>query len=266
MPWEQIRCMIWCKTYPELSSHHVETVCTGACLEDGTPIRLYPVPLRYLEGPQKYRLYDIVELEVDRNNKDHRPESRRVNDRSIKVVGAVPSDRHGWAERREWLDRRAHDWHFDSIAQLESRQEQARQSMGFITPGAIEDVYLITKPEKDRRDHVEKWEGIAEQTDAFRAEYKRLDFVPFAVKLRWRCAERCAHCRDTPHDMQVLDWGLIELGRKRGPEAARARLAALADLSRHDFKLFIGNLKSRPRTFTIIGLWYPLRRAQLELL
>src|SRR5689334_7137004 len=40
--------LIWGKTYPELSRRYSETVCTAGLRQDGTPIRLYPVPLRYL--------------------------------------------------------------------------------------------------------------------------------------------------------------------------------------------------------------------------
>ena len=59
------RFLIWGKTYPELSSHHAETVCTGAVDVSGRPVRLYPVPLRYLQGDQQYKLYDIVEVLED---------------------------------------------------------------------------------------------------------------------------------------------------------------------------------------------------------
>ena len=57
MPFETIRVLIWGKTYPELSKKYVETVCTGGVREDGSPIRLYPVPLRYLEGSKAVVAY-----------------------------------------------------------------------------------------------------------------------------------------------------------------------------------------------------------------
>lgn len=36
------RVLIWTKTYPELSTRYIETVCTAGVLEDGSPVR--PVP------------------------------------------------------------------------------------------------------------------------------------------------------------------------------------------------------------------------------
>jgi hypothetical protein len=50
MAYKPTKVLIFGKTYPELSTKYVETVCTGGLLESGQPIRLYPVPLRYLEG------------------------------------------------------------------------------------------------------------------------------------------------------------------------------------------------------------------------
>ena len=39
MLYQNMRVLIWGKTYPELSNKYTETVCTGGVLEDGRPIR-----------------------------------------------------------------------------------------------------------------------------------------------------------------------------------------------------------------------------------
>ena len=44
------RILVTVKTYPELSKTYGETVCTAGLREDGTWVRLYPVPFRRLEG------------------------------------------------------------------------------------------------------------------------------------------------------------------------------------------------------------------------
>lgn len=93
------RLLIWGKTYPELSSRHAETVCTGAVDELGRPVRLYPVPLRYLQGEQQYKLYDIVEVLASRNPRDPRPESYKIVPDSLRVLAHVPPDSHEWAGR-----------------------------------------------------------------------------------------------------------------------------------------------------------------------
>jgi hypothetical protein len=59
----QTKILIW-ERPTELSSRHVETVCTGGCLEDGRPNRLYPVDLCYLERHKQYSLYDWIEVPI----------------------------------------------------------------------------------------------------------------------------------------------------------------------------------------------------------
>jgi hypothetical protein len=52
------------------------------------------------------------------------------------------------------------------------------------------------------------------------------------------------------HSAGGLDWGLMELGRKRGWEAARQEMEELADLRRYDLWLFMGNcLGQQPSHF-----------------
>lgn len=40
----------------------------------------------------------------------------------------------------------------------------------------------------------------------------------------------------------------------------------ISNLTTHDFRIFMGNFRLHPHVFGIIGLWYPRRRVQLDLL
>src|SRR5690349_10297784 len=56
--WERRRILIWGKTRPELSRNYRETVCTGGVFEDsGRLVRLYPIPLRYLDDEKYFKKY-----------------------------------------------------------------------------------------------------------------------------------------------------------------------------------------------------------------
>jgi hypothetical protein len=55
MPKERI--LITVKTYPTLSKKYAELVCTAGFREDGTWIRIYPLPFRFLDENQKYRTH-----------------------------------------------------------------------------------------------------------------------------------------------------------------------------------------------------------------
>lgn len=254
---QTLRALIWCKTYPELSSRYAETVCTGAVLEDGSPIRLYPVPFRYMGEEKRYSLYDWITVPASRSSKDPRPESYKVRSEELRLVEHVKSNpTDGWRARREFVLKDP-SWQFGSIEALKAAQSEYGRSMGIVTPGAIENVRLTRKTPKERAEFEAKWQEVSSQRDLFRSEYKELGFLPYDIRISWRCSESCSECRDRPHDMKVLDWGLLELGRRDGWERAKQRMATLADLDRYDFRLFMANFRNHLRTFGIIGMWYP---------
>lgn len=265
MAYQSTRVLIWGKTYPELSSKYVETVCTGGLLSDGTPIRLYPVPLRYLNTGQRYALYDWIEVPVEKSRSDPRPESHKVVSDRIECVGHLGTERGSWRSRQELVFRKP-SWHFASVGQLKAAERGTKRSLGLVTPGKIQDIRLVSKPERDRRDYEAKMAEVQGQKDIFRPEYKELEYLPIDVKLSWRCLDDCAECSRRPHEMKVLDWGLLELGRRDGWEKARSKMEEISNLTTHDFRIFMGNFRLHPHVFGIIGLWYPKRRVQLDLL
>jgi hypothetical protein len=63
------RVYILVKTYPTISRKYAELVCTAGILEDGSWIRLYPIPFRLLEDDQKFPKYTWIEVDVERNTK-----------------------------------------------------------------------------------------------------------------------------------------------------------------------------------------------------
>jgi len=52
MPREKI--LVTVKTYPTLSRKYGETVCTAGVREDGSWVRIYPVPFRRLNESEQY--------------------------------------------------------------------------------------------------------------------------------------------------------------------------------------------------------------------
>lgn len=96
---ERKKIYIVVKTYPTISKEYSELVCTAGILEDGSWIRLYPVPFRRLDDYQKYPKYTWIEVEVERNTKDFRPESYRPTLTTISVVEG-PQKKIDWDERR----------------------------------------------------------------------------------------------------------------------------------------------------------------------
>lgn len=263
MPEEFIRVLIWGKTYPELSAKHVETVCTGGVREDGSPIRLYPVPLRYLKTGEPYSLYDWVEVPVVKSRHDPRPESYKVDPERMRIVGHIGTDGARWTSRRAAIFKDSR-WQFGSLNDLIETQRRTKRSMGIIKPGVIEAVILAKKSPGARREYDEKLQQVQGQQHLFLPEYKELAFLPYLIRLSWRCADPACACAAKPHTNAVLDWGLLELARRDGWEKAVAKLREITDLSRKDFRLIMGNFRHRPWQFGIIGLWYPKMQRRIE--
>ncbi len=72
---EKHRILVTVKTYPTLSRKYGETVCTAGVREDGTWLRIYPVPFRRLDEEEQYRKFDWIECRLKPRASDPRPES-----------------------------------------------------------------------------------------------------------------------------------------------------------------------------------------------
>ena len=70
------KVLITVKTYP-ISAKYDELVCKADFLEDGTRVRIYPVPFRRFAYTEQYKKYDWIELDLVKNTSDFRPESYR---------------------------------------------------------------------------------------------------------------------------------------------------------------------------------------------
>jgi hypothetical protein len=250
MPVERI--LIWGKTYPELSKKHGEVVCTAGCREDGTPIRLYPVPLRYLPAFGKYSLYNWIEVNVERNYTDARPESHKVVGMP-RVVGELKSE-NNWAERREFLFKNP-AWHYGCINDLKTAQRAAKTSLGVVKVGRVERIWVVERPADELREHRTLMRALKSRLKLFdEPQMRDLDPQEFKVHMQWRCAHP-----DCPggHTAGIMDWGLAQLGRKQGRDAVVKRMQELADLAKHDLHLLMGNFAKHQGNFGIIGMWYP---------
>ena len=94
------RILVTVKTYPTLSTKYGETVCTAGIREDGSWVRIYPVPFRRIVEKEQYRKFDWIEGQFKRSSKDYRPESLNpINVNELLTTGHIgTSDK--WSERR----------------------------------------------------------------------------------------------------------------------------------------------------------------------
>ena len=55
------KVLVTVKTYPTLSDKYDELVCTAGLREDGSWIRIYPVPFRKLDYQNRYQWRNALE-------------------------------------------------------------------------------------------------------------------------------------------------------------------------------------------------------------
>lgn len=71
------RILILCKTYPSPSGKHVETSCVAGLSEDGSFIRLFPVPFRLISGEKRFHKWQWITARIEKAPADHPPKAIR---------------------------------------------------------------------------------------------------------------------------------------------------------------------------------------------
>ncbi|MCY4200588.1 MAG: hypothetical protein OXC53_08180 [Rhodobacteraceae bacterium] len=165
------RILITVKTYPTLSAKYGETVCTAGLREDGSWVRIYPVPFRGLESEEQYKKYDWVECKLVRRSNDHRPESYSPDYRE----GFTQVDHLGtsgrWRARRHLLLKDG--MVFRVIGSLiEDAKSNVRSLAIFKPTKIIEFTWEVDEPEWDAR-----------KLAAMRARHNQLDLFD---EVSWR--------------------------------------------------------------------------------
>ena len=196
--YQDARVLIWGKTYPELSSKYLETVCTGGVFEDGTPARLYPISLRYLEGEEQFSKYQWITVRLKRNPQDGRPESYKVDRVAPIIVGEkIPSTADEWGKRADVMFKDS-SWIFDSVEDLQKAERETGRSLGVVEPKEILKVTMRPRPDSDAASFAEKLERLKRENEAARSQLKlfedaipeemrKLEFVTERVQIEWLC-------------------------------------------------------------------------------
>lgn len=264
--WEEHKVLIWGKTYPELSSKYYETVCTGGTLEDGRFIRLYPIPFRYLEDDVTFTKYQWVTLNIKKATDDPRPESYKVDVKSIRTGEKLLPGKSGWNSRFDIIFKNKKHI-FESVEDLIKMNKDRSTSLGFVKPKSILGIEVDERPESEYNDFIKKLEANkkrSKQTEIFGPitvqDLKSLQFVSKRFKVHWACNN--PECKT--HHMSILDWEAYELVRRVGIDIAREKLTKILDLTKYDIGFFLGNFRLYQNTFAIGGIWYPKRSKNTE--
>ncbi len=265
------RILITVKTYPTISRIYSELVCTAGIREDGSWIRIYPVPFRNLY--EKYKKFQWVEMDVIENKSDRRHESHRLLDPDSIALQEKIGTGNNWQERKFYVLEKGDVYKdLDELIQLNKSRDL---SLATFKPAKIVD--LIVK-EVDREWDTEKIETLkqqAKQTDLFSDTPQYFRVVP---KLPYKFSYRLLDCNHKESTMMIEDWEIGMLFwnclKKHGGDEEKAirdvRKKYIDDFAKtKDIHLFLGTTLQydgrAQNPFIIIGVFAPPVTRQTEL-
>lgn len=162
---QQERIYIAVKTYPTISEKYAELVCTAGVREDGSWVRLYPMPFRLLNDEQQYPKYTWIQAEIERNYSDFRPESFRPILSSIRREQV--NKNIDWDERRKILFKNKEIYTNKRRLILKAKDKLNPISLALFKPTKIIDFII----EKDTRE----WD--AKKLSSLQEHSRQLNFT-----------------------------------------------------------------------------------------
>lgn len=257
------RVLITVKTYPTLSRKYGETVCTAGIREDGTWVRIYPVPFRRLEEAEQYRKFDWIECDLAASRTDPRPETRNpVDAKQLLAVGHIDTATN-WRERRRLLLKTAQV--HTRLKPLIDEAKSNKVSLAVFKPTKIKGFIWEEEEREWDSAKVEQMRKSTNQGELFAEEAWRLTFniipkLPYSFSYRFEDAD------GKESEMQVLDWeiGALYWNCLRGANGdeklalEKVRVKYMDQFLKTDLHFFLGTTQQfhfvAPNPWVIIGV------------
>lgn len=267
------KVLIAVKTYPTLSRKYTELVCTAGFRDDGSWIRIYPSPFRFLATDQRYRKYQWVELDLERNPSDQRPESYRPRNIDDIRMGSFIASGKDWGERRRLiLDRNTIH---TSLGTIIKGAKDNTMSLAVFKPAAILDLIV--------EDAAEDWElnkkQVAEASlaqgslfdDTKTADFKLMPKLPVKFSYKFRDSEgRTSTLMIEDWEIGQLYWSCLKDADKKTAVAKVRQKYFDEFVGKKDLYLFLGTTREwhsrAPNPYVIVGVFYPPIQTQPSLL
>jgi hypothetical protein len=248
----RLKALIVAKTYPTPAKTGVEVSCTQAITEQGEWVRLFPVPFRLLEGRQRFRKYEWVQVDARKTERDERPESYRIDPDTIEILSDPLPTASEWKERKAIV----YPLRSKSMEVLQAALLQSGVSLGVIRPKVIEKLVIEGTESEWTPAQLAK---LGQLSLFEEAPPRALEKIPYDFKYVFRCAD--SRCRG--HSMRILDWEAAESYRswkeKYGAgweEKFRQKYEGWM-VQKRDTHFFVGTHSRWRDRWMITGLFYP---------
>jgi hypothetical protein len=257
--WIKRRALITVRTYPVPSEKSIEASCTAGVTDNGEWIRLFPVPYRLMDHEKRFSKWQWIDVNVLKAN-DGRPESYKINPDSVSVAEQVGT-KDGWRARRQIIEplRRK------SLCRIQrERDENGSPTLGIFRPHRIRRL-IVERSEKNWTSHQL---SILKQDTLFqRSPDQTLEKIPFDFRYEFQCGDN--DC--TGHTLICTDWEMsqayrawrVQYGDKW--EAAFRNRFEKEMIEKFDTHFFVGTVHQYPKSWIIVGLFYPPKQSTHDL-
>ncbi|MFP6742792.1 MAG: hypothetical protein VCD33_14410 [Alphaproteobacteria bacterium] len=159
------------KAAPQISQKHGETVCCAAIDLDGNWLRLYPVSFRHLDDGQKFGRWDRVRFNWSLPKDDQRRESRRIDQQSLTIDGALPK-----RERQDFLS--------SLIVTSRDKEREEGRSLAMLQAEILE-FFHEKKTAEEIATVTGKFRALHDQDDLFNTK-PLIPYYPAPYKFKYR--------------------------------------------------------------------------------
>lgn len=260
----KVKVLITVKTYPTISGRYTELACTAGFREDGSWIRLYPIPFRLLDQEKQYKKYQWIEVEIARNKGDQRPESYRVlNTDAIRLLNEVGTQRE-WEERRSLILSR--NKVYSNLKEIIALAHANKLSLVVFKPAEIIDLVIEAADPDWPQDKVNAVLDSLKQGNLF--EDQNVEDFKMMPKLPYKFSYRFKDDAGVESKLMIEDWEIGQLYwtclKRYGKDEAAGKVRGkyLDDFARtKDLHLFLGttyewHVRKARNPFVIIGTFH----------
>jgi hypothetical protein len=265
---ERKRIYITVKTYPTLSEKYAELVCTAGICEDGSWVRLYPLPFRKLDNDQKYKKYQWIEADIERNTSDFRIESHKVLNIDTIIIIEPENTKVNWEERKRILFKS--EKIFTNLEELINlAKAPPYRSLAIFKPTKILGFYSEETERDWPKNKLEQIREKAKQLSLFQTPDELIEEFKFVQKLPYLFKYRFEDDQGKESNLMIEDWevGALYLNCLRnangdeGKALEKVREKYWDELMNNDIFFFLGTRKSdhhlAQNPFSIVGVFYP---------